>query len=164
MDEGEKQSAKLFPLPIKIQCDSSPSTLEVSKGSCKIPVHKKNSSVQPVLRVSEKDSLPFSRQIWPITCLSPFNNRAHVPRTQFLIQRCNELFKPSLGYAACVFHPTICSKESPDGLSSPKGEVESYSPELISGSISASRKFRPLVMAPSPTLSKPDPRSNSNKR
>ena len=95
-------SAKLFLLPIKIQSDSSPSTLEVSKGSCKIPVHQKTSSVQPVLRVSEKDPMPFSRQIWPITCLSPFNNRAHVPRRQFLIQRCNELFKTSLGDAACV--------------------------------------------------------------
>ena len=63
-----------------------------------------------------------------------------------------------------VFHPTICSTESPGGLSSPRGEVESYSPKLISGSISASRKFRPLEMAPSPTLIKPDPRSNSNKR
>ena len=41
--------------------------LEVSKGSCKIPVHQKSSSVQPVMRVSEKDLMPFSRQIWLIT-------------------------------------------------------------------------------------------------
>ena len=96
------QDTKLFSLPIKIQRDSSPPTLEVSKGSCKIPVHQKTGSVQSVLRVSEKDPMPFSRKIWPITCLSPFDNRAHVPRRQFLIQRCNELFKTSLGNAACV--------------------------------------------------------------